>query len=253
MFLPESIAVVGAGYVGVVTAACFAELGHSVALHDLEEWKLDGLRNGKAPFFEPGLDALLARGVRSRRLSFHSRLPEALAEADIVFIAVGTPSGPDGSCDTGAVETTLLRASEHLRAGGILAIKSTVAVGTAERLSRVLAWGDNIQALPIVSNPEFLSEGSAIEDFMNPDRIVLGAGDHEAARRVARLYTSLDSPIVITDTSSAEMIKYVANAYLAMRVSFINEVAEMCEAMGADVLDVAHGAGLDHRIGRDFL
>jgi UDPglucose 6-dehydrogenase len=250
----KDLAVVGVGYVGLVTGACFADLGNRVVALDIDAARIAGLKRGELPIYEPGLQELVERNVRADRLRFTTSYKDALQSADFVFIAVGTPSGVDGEADlqhVRAVAESIARAMTHPL---IIVNKSTVPVGTGDWVADILR---STQPTPIpfavVSCPEFLREGSAIADFMNPARTVLGSFDAEAAEKVAQLHLPLRAPIVITDLRTAEMIKYASNAFLATKISFINEIANICEALGADIKEVATGMGYDPRIGRAFL
>lgn len=245
------IAMIGCGYVGAVSAACFAELGHHVDCVDTDAVRIATLRAGRAPIHEPGLDALLERGLRSRQLQFHDRYPERF-EAEIVFIAVNTPESQEGAADIRAVRDAVSMVAPRLAPGSIIVNKSTVPIGTGELVAS-MARRSSPGPIGVVSNPEFLREGSAIRDFMMPDRIVLGSDDGEAIERVAALYSGLEAPILRTGIRTAEMIKYASNAFLATKISFINEMAAICESLGADVAEVARGMGMDARIGRQFL
>lgn len=251
----SSICVVGAGHVGLVTAACLAKLGHRLICVDVDEERIEALRKGAVPFHEPGLDVLMARHTNSGALKFTTSYEEALAGADFIFIAVNTPSTPEGAADLRHVRRAVRQIGYALKEGHpIIVSKSTVPVGTSETLEHILRQeAGSLGELSVVSNPEFLREGTAIEDFLKPDRIVLGSRDGEAARRVAELYSSIEAPVLITDPETAEMIKYASNAFLATKVSFINEIASICEGVGADVTLVAQGMGLDGRIGPQFL
>jgi UDPglucose 6-dehydrogenase len=253
--MERKIAVVGAGHVGLVTAACFAELGHSVACIEIDDERVQGLARGELPFFEPGLGELVEKHSAGGRLTFTSDYAEALRDAEFVFIAVGTPITPDGTPDLRHVRSA---ARDIVRSAGerrpIIVSKSTAPVGISETLEHMLALeGNGAGPLPLVANPEFLREGTAVRDFLEPDRVVLGSDDAEARAEVASLYEPLDSPIVLTDIKTAEMVKYASNAFLATKISFINEIAAVCERVGADVRDVSTGMGLDPRIGPDFL
>jgi UDPglucose 6-dehydrogenase len=251
----SDICVIGTGYVGLVTGACFADLGNRVICLDVDEAKIVRLQQGIMPIYEPGLEELVERNVRAGRLSFTSDYAQALAGAEFAFIGVGTPSGVDGEADlryVRAVAESIADVADH----PIIVInKSTVPVGTGDWVADIIRKrrGDDGLDFWVVSNPEFLREGSAISDFMSPDRIVLGSLHREAANRVAQLYLSLRCPIMITDLRTAEMIKYASNAFLATRISFINEIASICEELGADVCEVATGMGYDKRIGHAFL
>ena len=250
----RNICVIGVGYVGLVTSACFADLGNHVTCLDIDRDRIANLRQGAMPIYEPGLEEVVRRNVGAGRLSFTSSYAEALAEAEFVFVAVGTPSGLDGEADLHYVRLAAQSLAETMTHPLVVINKSTVPVGTGDWVAEVIR---ERQPAPIpfavVSNPEFLREGSALADFMQPDRIVLGSSDHEAASRVAQLYLALRAPILITDLRTAEMIKYASNAFLATRISFINEIAGICEELGADVKEVANGMGYDKRIGRAFL
>ncbi len=250
----KNIAVVGTGYVGLVTGTCFANLGNRVICLDIDEEKIAKLRQGEVPIYEPGLSELVARNVKAGRLSFTTSYPEALADAEFVFICVGTPSGVDGEADLRYVRMAAESIAEHMTHPIIVVNKSTVPVGTGDWVADIIR---KRQTEPIdfavVSCPEFLKEGSAIVDFMNPDRVVLGSMDREAADKVAQLHLPLRAPIIVTDLRTAEMIKYASNAFLATRISFINEIASICEKLGADIQEVAIGMGYDKRIGPHFL
>ncbi len=250
----KNIAVVGTGYVGLVTGTCFANLGNRVICLDIDEEKIGKLRQGEVPIYEPGLSELVVRNMKAGRLSFTTSYPEALADAEFVFICVGTPSGVDGEADLRYVRMAAESIAEHMTHPVIVVNKSTVPVGTGDWVADIIR---KRQTEPIdfavVSCPEFLKEGSAIVDFMNPDRVVLGSMDREAADKVAQLHLPLRAPIIVTDLRTAEMIKYASNAFLATRISFINEIASICEKLGADIQEVAIGMGYDKRIGPHFL
>jgi UDPglucose 6-dehydrogenase len=250
----KQICVVGVGYVGLVTAACFADLGNRVIALDISEEKIEGLKRGVMPIYEPGLKELVDRNVHAGRLSFTTSYEEGLDGIEFVFIAVGTPSGVDGEADLRHVAAAAEMIARTMRAPLIIINKSTVPVGTGDWVADIVR---KFQPKPIpfwvVSCPEFLREGSAIGDFTQPHRTVLGSLDTEAAEKVAQLHLSLRAPIVITDLRTAEMIKYASNAFLATKISFINEIANICEALGADVKEVAVGMGYDKRIGSLFL
>ncbi len=243
------IAVFGAGYVGLVTGACFAELGHEVVVRDILPDRIEGLRAGRVPMHEPGLEEMLGRNAG--RLGFTLDVEEALDGAEFAFVAVGTPPTYSGDADLSAVWTVVDQLPK-LDQGLTLVMKSTVPVGTGDKVRANLDVR-GLEGVAYVSNPEFLAEGSAVRDFMHPDRVVIGAFESEHAARVAALYDSLDTTIVTTDVASAEMIKLASNAFLTTRISFINEIANVCELVGADVMDVARGIGLDHRLGSHFL
>ncbi len=248
------ICVIGAGYVGLVTGTCFADLGHQVICVDVDEPKIEKLRSGVMPIYEPGLEEIVRRNAQAGRLGFTTSYGEGLAKTDFVFIAVGTPQGSGGEADLKYVRSAARSIAAAMRQSLIIVNKSTVPIGTGDWVADIVR---RYQREPIefsvVSNPEFLREGAAINDFMYPDRVVLGSLDPDAAAQVAQLYLSLRAPIMITDLRTAEMIKYASNAFLATRISFINEIASICEALGADVKEVAIGMGYDKRIGRHFL
>lgn len=243
------IAVVGAGYVGLTTGACLASLGHRVVCADINEDKVEALRDGQVSILEPGLAELVAEGLAAGRLEFVVGARNAVLDAEVVFLCVPTPMGAGGAADLAAVVSVTAEVSELLRPGCVVVNKSTVPVGTAARTAELLGRAD----VAVVSNPEFLREGSAVADFLNPDRIVVGCDAQDAAERVAALYARLGAPTVLTDAASAEMVKYAANCFLAMKLSYVNAVAELCERLGADVLDVTEGIGYDRRIGQAFL
>jgi UDPglucose 6-dehydrogenase len=250
----KDLAVVGVGYVGLVTGACFADLGNRVVALDIDEARIEGLKRGEMPIYEPGLKELVERNVRAARLRFTTSYEEALRSAEFVFVAVGTPSGVDGEADLKHVRAVAEAIARTMTHPLIIINKSTVPVGTGDWVADILR---STQPKPIpfsvVSCPEFLREGSAIVDFMSPARTVLGSLDPEAAEKVAQLHLPLRAPIMITDLRTAEMIKYASNAFLATKISFINEIANICEALGADIKEVATGMGYDPRIGRGFL
>jgi UDPglucose 6-dehydrogenase len=243
------LAVFGAGYAGLVTGACFAELGHSVVVRDVDEVKVVALRGGRAPFFEPGLDELLERN--REQLTFTLEPGEALAGAEFVFVCVGTPATYSGDADLSSVWSVLDELAEA-EPGTVLVMKSTVPVGTGEKVRAGLD-ARGLEQVGYVSCPEFLAEGSAVRDFLEPDRIVVGSFEDADGDRVEALHAGLDAPVVRTDVASAEMIKLAANAFLGTRISFINEIANVCELVGADVEQVARGMGLDARIGTRYL
>jgi UDPglucose 6-dehydrogenase len=243
------IAVIGTGYVGLTTGAYLAHLGHNVTCADVIEEKVASLQAGKVPIHEDGLDEMVSEGIKAGRLHFVLGAVPAVQEAEFVFLCLPTPQGEDGSADLSYVESVAREIGPHVRSDGVVVNKSTVPVGSNLRVSALLSRDD----VHVVSNPEFLREGQALFDSLNPDRIVIGANDQEAAMRLAALYESLHAPVVFTDPASAETIKYVANAFLATKVSFINAVAHFCELVGADVRDVALGMGHDKRIGFEFL
>jgi len=250
----KQICVVGVGYVGLVTGACFADLGNRVIALDVNEERIENLKKGIMPIYEPGLEELVARNVKSGRLTFTTSYKEAVGGTEFAFIAVGTPSGANGEADLQYVASAATSIAENMTGPLIIVNKSTVPVGTGDWVADVVKGA---QPEPVdfwvVSCPEFLREGSAIGDFMSPHRTVLGSMHPEAAEKVAQLHLPLRAPIVLTDLRTAEMIKYASNAFLATKISFINEVANICEALGADVKEVAAGMGYDKRIGPMFL
>jgi UDPglucose 6-dehydrogenase len=242
------VAIFGAGYVGLVTGACFAELGHEVAVRDVLPEKIEALQRGRVPIYEPALDELLERNAS--RLRFTLDVAEALEDAEFLFVCVGTPPTYSGDADLSAVWTVL----DELPAGtrATVVMKSTVPVGTGEKV-RAFLEAHGHHSVGYVSNPEFTAEGTAVQDFLQPDRIVVGAFDPSDGDAVEKLHEGVDAPVVRADVNSAEMIKLAANAFLMTRVSFINEIANVCELVGADVVNVAQGIGLDHRLGPHFL
>ena len=243
------VAVIGTGYVGLTTGACLAALGHRVTCADIDAAKIDSLKRGHIPIVERGLEDLVSKGLTSGSLSFSANPREAVADCAIAFLCVPTPQGDDGSADLSYVQAAAAEISTHLPFESIVVNKSTVPVGSTKVVERALQRPD----VKVVSNPEFLREGSAVEDFMKPDRVVVGSDDQAAAMRVASLYESLSTRVIITDPASAETIKYAANAFLATKLSFINAIAAICEGVGADINDVIVGMGSDRRIGQDFL
>ena len=251
----SKICVIGTGYVGLVTGTCFADLGNEVTCLDIDKERIDNLKAGEMPIYEPGLEQLVKQNVAANRLFFTTDYKTALDGVEYAFIAVGTPSGNDGEADLKYVRSAAEAIADHVGDTVLVINKSTVPVGTGDWVANVINQRRNGKPLrfSVVSNPEFLREGSAINDFMNPDRVVLGSVDKDAAEMVARLYQPLRCSIMITDLRTAEMIKYASNAFLATRISFINEIANMCEELGADVREVARGMGLDKRIGPQFL
>jgi UDPglucose 6-dehydrogenase len=251
------IAMVGSGYVGLVSGACLAEFGHTVVCIDKDQSKIDRLCDGIMPIYEPGLEALVAGNVKAGRLSFTTGLEEGIRGAQAIFIAVGTPSRRgDGHADLSFVYAVAREVAECLSNDAVLVTKSTVPVGTGDEVERILAESGTPHRYAVVSNPEFLREGAAIGDFKRPDRIVIGTDDAFGREIMQEVYRPLylnKSPIIFTSRRSAELIKYAANAFLATKITFINEVADLCEKVGANVQDVAHGIGLDGRIGSKFL
>ncbi len=243
------ITVVGAGYVGLTTAACFASVGHDVTCADVVPEKVDVLSRGEVPIFEAGLADLVRDGLRRHRLRFVLGAAAAVPGAEFVYLCVPTPQGPDGSADLSYIRDAAAQIGPVLEPGSVVVNKSTVPVGSAQIVEEVLRRDD----VRVVSNPEFLREGSAVHDFLNPDRIVIGCDDPATAARVASLFEGIPAPVIVTDPASAETIKYASNAFLAAKVSFANAVANVCEAVGADVRDVLLGMGTDKRIGFEFL
>ena len=248
-FTPRDIAVVGTGYVGLTTGACLAHLGHRVVCADIDADKVAQLRSGEIPIVEEGLGEIVAEAASDGRLSFVVGAAQAAGDADVVFLCVPTPQDDDGSADLSYIQAAAREIGPVLRPGAVVVNKSTVPVGSASVVDDVIRRDD----VRIVSNPEFLREGTAVHDFLHPDRIVIGGEDAAACELVADLYAPLDAPMILTDAASAETIKYAANGFLAMKISFVNAVAAMCEAVGADVGSVVDGIGLDHRIGSAFL
>ena len=251
------IAVIGTGYVGLVSGACFSDFGHHVICVDKDQSKIDALHRGAMPIFEPGLDSLVERNVRGGRLQFTTDLPSAVTDADAIFIAVGTPSRRgDGHADLSFVFGATREIAEALNKPAVVVTKSTVPVGTGDEVERIIREVAPEAPAWVVSNPEFLREGAAIEDFKRPDRIVVGTEEPEAIEIMKEVYRPLylnKAPILFTSRRTAELIKYAANAFLATKITFINEIADLCEVVGADVQDVSRGIGLDNRIGPKFL
>ncbi len=250
----KNLCVIGSGYVGLVTGTCFADLGNNVTLVDIDQRKIDLLKQGEMPIYEPGLAEVVERNTAAGRMHFTTSYEEGLKDSEFVFICVGTPSGVDGEADLQYVRSAATTIAKTMKKSLIVINKSTVPVGTGDWTTEII---ESNQPEPIdfavVSCPEFLREGSAIADFMNTDRTVFGSTNREAAEKVAELYAPLDAPTVITDIRTAEMIKYASNAFLATRISFINEISIICERLGADVTEVARGMGIDKRIGPHFL
>jgi len=251
------IAVIGTGYVGLVTGACFADFGMRVTCVDKDGAKIDSINSGKMPIYEPGLDALVAKNVREGRLEFSTDVRGTIDRSLVVFLAVGTPPSGDGSADMSQIDEVAYEIARSLNGYKVIVTKSTVPVGAASRIKKII---EENKATPsrfsVAANPEFLREGAAINDFMRPDRVVIGCRDEEAVAILKDIYSPLyllETPFVITTPESAEMIKYASNAFLATKVSFINEISRLCELLGADVHDVAKGMGMDVRIGSKFL
>lgn len=247
--MTNNIAVIGTGYVGLTTGACFAHLGHDVVCADIVPEKVEGLQRGEVPIHEAGLTELVHEGLEAGRLRFVLGAENAVQSADFVYLCVPTPQASDGSADLSYLQSAAAEISEHLRPGTVVVNKSTVPVGSTRFVEEAMKRSD----IPVVSNPEFLREGTAVDDFLNPDRVVIGSDDQAAAGRVAALYLGVRAPIMVTDPASAETCKYAANAFLATKLSFTNAIAAVCEAVGADVNDVLLGMGYDHRIGHEFL
>jgi UDPglucose 6-dehydrogenase len=247
--MTSTIAVVGTGYVGLTTGACFSKLGHDVICADIVPEKVDSLKRGEIPIHEAGLEEIVREGIDAGKLTFVLGAENAVANAEFVYLCVPTPQGADGSADLTYLQAAASEISAKLRPGTIVVNKSTVPVGSTHLVEQALGRSD----IPVVSNPEFLREGTAVDDFLNPDRVVIGSDDQVAAGRVASLYLGVRAPIMVTDPASAETCKYAANAFLATKLSFTNAIAAVCEAVGADVNDVLLGMGYDHRIGHEFL
>ena len=251
------IAVIGTGYVGLVSGACFADFGHDVTCADLDEARIDALQRGEIPFFEPGLGEVVERNVTAGRLRFTTSLADAVTPAAVIFLAVGTPEGKGGHPDLSQIVSAATVAASHVSRYAVMVMKSTVPVGTSAWIADLVREClEGAAEIDVVSNPEFLREGSAVSDFMRPDRVVIGAASQRAAGIMREIYRPLyliETPIVMTNRESAELIKYAANAFLAVKIGFINEVANLCDRVGADVHVVAKGMGLDKRIGSKFL
>ncbi len=252
-----NIAVIGSGYVGLITGACFAEFGLNVTCVDNDAKKIKTLKKGAVPFYEPGLEELMQRNIKAKRMKFTTNLAEAIDSSLVIFIAVGTPPRGDGSADMKYVEAVAKEIAKSIKSYKVIVTKSTVPVGTGESIKKIISkhLKESVD-FDVVSNPEFLREGAGIEDFMRPNRIVIGASSAQAAAIMKDLYQPLyliETPIIITDVATAELIKYASNAFLATKISFINEMANLCESVGANVQIVAKGMGLDKRIGPKFL
>ena len=251
------ICIIGTGYVGLITGACFAEFGMDVTCVDKDLKKIKSLKKGMVPFYEPGLEELLQRNIKANRIHFSTSIAEAIDHSLVIFIAVGTPPRGDGSADMRYVEEVAKEIAGHMKSYKVVVTKSTVPVGTGEKLRKIVS--KNLREhvdFDIVSNPEFLREGAGIEDFMRPNRVVIGASSDQATAIMKDLYRPLyliETPVVITDVKTAELIKYASNAFLATKISFINELSNLCESVGADVQVVAKAMGLDRRIGPKFL
>jgi len=248
------ISIIGSGYVGLVTGACFAELGNTVICADNDADKIAGLKKGACPIFEPGLKELIINNVKAKRLTFSSKIKDAVKNSEIIFIAVGTPSQDSGEADLTGIENVARNIALNLQGYRLIVEKSTVPVQTGEWVKHTLStYAKANVKFDVASNPEFLREGSAISDFMHPDRIVIGVESKQARDLLVSLYKPLNAPIVVTNIKSAELIKHASNAFLATKISFINAISQICDKVGADVLEVAEGMGLDKRIGRSFL
>jgi len=245
----SKIAVVGTGYVGLSTGACFSHLRHTVTCLDVDSEKIRLLRSGQIPIVENGLQELVHEGLESNRLSFTTEARNALAGAEVVFLCLPTPQGEDGSADLSYLMTAIRQIKDLLEAGAVVVNKSTVPVGSAQKVSTALGRTD----IAVVSNPEFLRQGTAVHDFLHPSRVVIGGEDESAVEKVASLYAGVGAPVLRMRTASAEALKYAANAFLATKLTFINAMADICEAVGADIFDVVEGIGLDPRIGSDML
>jgi UDPglucose 6-dehydrogenase len=248
-----NLAIVGSGYVGLVTGTCFAEVGHRVICVDNDLKKVHSLQDGHIPIYEPGLEELVKKNVKAGRLSFTASIGDAVKASKVIFIAVPTPPQPDGSVDLSFVEGVAREIAAHITEYRIVVDKSTVPVKTGEKVAQTIARCNPSADIDVVSNPEFLREGSAVEDLMKPDRIVVGVSSDRAIAPMKEIYEPFNAPIMITDLPSAELIKHAANSFLALKISYINAVAAICEASGANVERVADGMGADKRIGRSFL
>jgi UDPglucose 6-dehydrogenase len=248
-----NLAIIGSGYVGLVTGTCFAEVGHRVICVDNDQKKVQQLQDGIMPIYEPGLEALVRKNVAAGRLSFTASIGDAVAASNVIFIAVPTPPQPDGSVDLSFVEGVASEIAGHIREYRIVVDKSTVPVKTGEKVAQTIRRCNPAADIDVVSNPEFLREGCAIDDLMKPDRIVIGVSSERAIRPMKDIYKPFNAPVIVTDLNSAELIKHASNSFLALKISYINAVAAICEASGANVERVADGMGADKRIGRAFL
>ena len=245
----SEIAIVGTGYVGLTAGACFAHLGHRVSCYDIDESKISRLSNGEIPIVEEGLEALVKEGLQSNKLSFSTDPQKAVSECKVVFLCVQTPQLPDGTTDTSMIDSAVSQIAEFLPENSVLVNKSTVPVGSAKKVFENLKRSD----VEVVSNPEFLREGTAVNDFLNPERIIIGSENENAAQIVAEMYKKIEAPVLITDPISAETIKYSANAFLVTKLSFINSIAAVCEGVGANIDDVIEGISYDSRIGDKYM
>lgn len=250
----KKVCIIGTGYVGLVSGTCLAEIGNKVVCVDKDRAKIDTLKKGDVPIYEPGIGPLIKKNVKAGRLSFSSNLREAVRFADVIFICVNTPPLPDGGADLSFVEACTREVAGYTRSYKLLVEKSTVPVQTGERIKKTLQQLNLTRGLlEIASNPEFLREGTAVKDFLNPDRIVLGVQSKKAENILRGLYAKIKAPVLVTDINSAELIKHASNSFLALKISYINAIAQLCERVGADVQLVSLGMGLDKRIGRSFL
>ncbi len=247
-----NITVVGTGYVGLVSGACLSEVGHNVTCVDIDEEKIKKLEKGQIPIFEPGLDTMVLNNVRAGRLKFTTSLPDVIGDSEVLFIAVGTPSRPDGHADLQYVYAVAEQIGQNMKGYKVIVNKSTVPVGTGKEVAEIIKKHTDSE-FSIVSCPEFLREGSAVDDFMRPDRVVFGVSDDRAAKIMLDVFTGIRGEKLVTTVESAELIKYASNAFLATKISFINEISQICERAGADIEEVAYGVGLDKRIGPRFL
>ncbi|MBN1872347.1 MAG: UDP-glucose/GDP-mannose dehydrogenase family protein [Candidatus Omnitrophica bacterium] len=248
------IGVIGAGYVGLVTAACFAKLGHKVICVDIDTAKINALKKGKIPIYEPGLDQLVRSGLRAKNIYFTANIKSAIAKSTVIFIAVGTPPKDNGEADLTYIENVARKIATEMPSYRLIVEKSTVPVQTGKRIEETIkAYNKKKIKFDVASNPEFLREGQAISDFLSPDRIVIGVNSKKARDILSSIYASFKAPIIVTDIESAELIKHASNSFLAMKISYINSIANICERCGADIVKVSKGIGLDRRIGKDFL
>lgn len=252
--MPVKITIIGTGYVGLVTGTCFAEVGHTVTCVDNNQEKVEMLRAGGIPIYEPGLEDMVKKNVAEGRLKFTTSTAEGVENSDVIFIAVPTPPQPDGSVDLSFIERVARDIADAMTSYKIVVDKSTVPVNTGEKVAETIKRYNKAKVdFDVISNPEFLREGFAVEDLMHPDRVVIGSATHRPVAKMKEVYTPFNAPIICTDINSAELIKHAANSFLALKISYINAVAAVCEASGANVEEVANGIGLDERIGRRFL